>query len=112
MKITFNDEASLNQVINDSNMKQEGYSFLVEKFRSQPKEIKCNRCQGFGHVYRLCRSNKPKCGKCSKDLHRTKDCTNTDKTVYCAHCQSTSHVTGNKIGRNTEKIQLCVQLKQ
>ena len=67
--------------------------YSVEAFTPKPKIIKCNKCQLFGHVSRLC-SNKPVCGKCSKNDHETKDCEVEPDDYKCAHCDG-NHITGS-----------------
>ena len=69
--------------------------YITEPFIHKPRVIKCNTCQRFGHVSRMCRSkDKPVCGKCSKD-HETKNCTTPAAEYKCHHCNKTDHFTGS-----------------
>ena len=95
IKVTFKEENDLQNVIaNKFDISHRKY--IVEKFKHKPKVIKCNVCQRFGHVSRLCRSkDNPRCGKCSVEGHETKDCT-ADATEYkCFHCGLNDHITGS-----------------
>ena len=69
---------------------------MIEPFVHKPRVIKCNICQRFGHVSRLCRSkDKPVCGKCSTEGHETKDCTKDDNEQKYFHCGKGDHITGS-----------------
>jgi hypothetical protein len=95
IKVTFKDETQLNSVIaNKFNLCHKRY--LTEPFKHKPCVIKCNICQRFGHVSRLCRSkDKPVCGKCSQEGHETKDCTADENDYKCFHCGKDDHITGS-----------------
>ena len=67
--------------------------YLVEEYIFKPRVIKCNKCQAFGHIARLCRSTE-RCGKCSEN-HDTKTCTVEPKDFKCFHCKG-NHETGDK----------------
>ena len=67
--------------------------YLVEEFKPSPRVIKCNRCQGFGHIARRCFSKEVKCGNCGSADHETTDCTSTVKK--CCHCGE-GHAAGDK----------------
>lgn len=65
---------------------------IVDEYEIRPRVIKCNNCQKFGHIARLCRS-KTKCGKCALG-HETRSCTINDaKKFKCAHCEG-NHSSG------------------
>ena len=67
----------------------------METYEPKARVINCKRCQKFGHIVRLCRSMKPKCGNfCSED-HETKDCAVEERNFKCAHCGG-NHNTGNR----------------
>ena len=84
LKVTFKERKDLVDAINDRiNIFQQRYIF--EEFKPSPRVIKCNRCQGFGHIARRCRSKKPKCGKSGKENHETKEC--DSDTPKCAPCK-------------------------
>ena len=104
-KITFKDEEELKRVIADK-MKLNHRKYNIEEFVHKPRVIKCNTCQRFGHVSRLCRSKeKPVCGKCTKD-HETKDCTSPPTDYKCFHCDKSDHFTGSqKCEKMKEKYQ-------
>ena len=95
IKVIFKTEDDLKQAIaNKFTISHRKY--IVEEFIQKPRVIKCNICQRFGHVSRLCRSkNNPRCGKCSQEGHETKNC-NTDPAEHkCFHCQQNDHVAGS-----------------
>ena len=92
VKVTFNSQKELNDTVVDR-MKIFSQRYLLEEYKSTPRVIKCHRCQGFGHIARLCRSNSPKCGKCGEQNHQTNNCTSSVRK--CAHCKE-NHATGDK----------------
>ena len=94
MKVTFADEETLNNSISNR-FTLFNQRYLVEVYKPKPKVIKCNRCQRFGHVGRLCRSINPKCGKCCSVNHETNVCSVEAENYKCAHC-SGGHMTGDK----------------
>ena len=67
----------------------------MEKYKPKPKVINCMRCTRFGHTARLCRSRKPKCGKCCSEDHESKDCGAEERNHKCAHCNG-NHCVGSK----------------
>ena len=71
----------------------------MEEYVSRPRVIKCDRCQRFGHIERLCRSRVPKCGRCGETTHQTfetEKCNAKAVEDYkCTHCQE-AHMTGDK----------------
>ena len=68
--------------------------YRVEVYKPKPRIIKCNKCQRFGHVERICREDKPVCGKCTSRNHETKDCVVESENYKCHHCDG-NHITGN-----------------
>ena len=76
VKITFNSQKDLVDVITDR-IKIFAQRYIMEEFKPIPRVIKCHRCQGFGHIARLCRSNSPKCGKCGETSHESEHCTSS-----------------------------------
>ena len=94
MKVTFPNEDTLNKVITDR-FKIFQQRLIMDPYKPKPKVIKCHRCQRFGHISRLCRSEKPKCGKCSSENHETTDCVVQPENYKCAHC-NLNHITGHK----------------
>ena len=94
VKITFQNKNQFElALVNKVNIGSQ--KFYLEKFISKPRVIKCNRCQQFGHISRLCRSAIPKCGKCSEKSHETKECSLTSEACYkCSHCEG-NHLTGS-----------------
>ena len=105
IKIKFRDENELKQVI-DNKFTIFERKFTVEPFKQKPKVIKCNTCQKFGHISRLCRSNNnPICGKCSEPGHESKDCNIPEEDYKCFHCHQ-NHITGSyKCGVVKEKLE-------
>ena len=94
IKINFKDEATFKNAI-EARIKIREQRYMMEEYKHQPKVIKCNRCQKFGHIERLCNSTRPKCGKCSTEDHETNDCTIEKENYKCAHCLK-NHITGDK----------------
>ena len=96
VKIIFKDEDTLNKAM-EAKCKLNNQIYIVEVFNPKPRVIKCNICQRFGHVSRVCKhKDSPLCGKCSSTNHETKDCTAEEKDYKCAHC-SENHVTGSYV---------------
>ena len=94
IKVTFNNETDLKAaIVNRFKIKSRYY--MVESFKHKPRVIKCNTCQRFGHVSRLCRAKEnPICGKCTNN-HETNDCTADVSEHKCYHCSKTDHITGS-----------------
>ena len=94
IKVTFKDELELNTVIaNRFHIDRRVY--ITEPFKHKPRVIKCNVCQRFGHVSRLCRAKlNPVCGKCCQS-HETKNCQAEEADFKCYHCSKTDHITGS-----------------
>lgn len=92
IKVTFDSQKDLNDTI-AGRMKIFSQRYLLEVYKPTPRVIKCHRCQGFGHIARLCRSTSPKCGKCGEQDHETNNCTSSVRK--CAHCNE-NHSTGDK----------------
>ena len=67
--------------------------YLVEEFIFKPRVIKCNKCQNYGHIARLCLSAE-RCGKCAEN-HDTKSCNVEPKDFKCCHCKG-NHEAGDK----------------
>lgn len=98
IKVTFNTSDELDRAI-ENPIKILDQRYRVEKYSYRPRVIKCNYCQKFGHISRICRSKveeKPAtCGKCSGSGHETSECEVTAANYKCYHC-SGKHEAGNK----------------
>ena len=94
MKVKFNGKEQMDKARTER-FKLFRSNYYMEPYQPKPKVIKCNRCQRFGHIGRLCRSVKPKCGKCTSEEHETKDCRVEAKDYKCVHCNG-NHSTGSK----------------
>ena len=92
LKITFNTAEELSKAVNDR-ITIFNQRYIVEEYKFKPRVIKCNKCQKFNHIARLCRSPE-RCGKCGKD-HNTIECTVEPADYSCCHCQG-NHETGDK----------------
>ena len=92
IKIVFNTPEDLAKTT-EERIKIFEQRYLVEEYIFKPKVIKCNKCQTFGHIARLCRSTE-RCGKCT-EKHDTKNCTVEPKDFMCCHCKG-NHETGDK----------------
>ena len=95
IKVTFqNAEDLTNAIVNKFHIAHRKY--FIEEFKHQPRIIKCNICQMFGHVSLRCRNQHNKrCGKCSEKGHETKECEASDEEIKCCHCNQTDHYTGS-----------------
>ena len=93
VKVILKDEDTLKRAIQNK-IKINSQIYPVEVFNQKPKVIKCHRCQDLGHVIRLCHSDHPVCGKCSRNDHETKDCVIQEGSYKCAHCGG-NHITGS-----------------
>ena len=95
IKVKFKSAQELKQAITNR-FKISNRLYVVVPFEPKPRVIKCNTCQRFGHVSRLCRSKQnPICGKCSSAGHETKDCTKSEEEFKCFHCGNNDHITGS-----------------
>lgn len=99
VKLVFKDRGSLETAMDDC-FTIFNQRYITEEYKSQPRVIKCHRCQRFGHISRLCRSEIVKCGKCSEEGHETRDC--TTGVIKCAHC-GMGHITGSKDCRKIQE---------
>ena len=113
IKVTFKDERQLEEVL-ENKFKLCNRLYLVEKFIHKPKVIKCNVCQGFGHVSTHCRrKNQPNCGQCGQSGHESKNCTAPEEDHQCFHCKSKEHKTGSyKCGKVQEIQEVLTQKRQ
>ena len=65
VKVIFKDEETVEKAI-ERKIRINTQVYFVEKLNPKPRVIKCNTCQPFGHISRLCRNkDNPVCGKCS-----------------------------------------------
>ena len=94
LKITFQEDKDLDSLIKDRiTIFQQ--KLLVDRYNYKPRVIICHRCQKFGHLERLCRSEHPVCGKCGSKEHESEDCEINAEDYKCAHCGG-NHKTGDK----------------
>ena len=91
IKVTFEDKDSLKISI-ENRISIFDQRYIVETYKPKPRVVKCNYCQKFGHVIRLCRSSHPICGKCNSKDHETKNCEASPDQHKCVHCYK-EHVT-------------------
>lgn len=90
VKVQFGSRTDLLKAMNDKiTIGQQ--QFRVDEFIRKPRVIKCNKCQGWGHIQRYCSRN-PKCGKCTEN-HETSSCS-VVTDFKCCHCQG-NHRTGD-----------------
>ncbi|EIM91023.1 uncharacterized protein STEHIDRAFT_37221, partial [Stereum hirsutum FP-91666 SS1] len=64
----------------------------VEKLKREP--IKCSRCQQYGHMAAVCRSEVDVCGTCG-GAHRSHTCSSY-KTFLCVSCGTSSHTSSSR----------------
>ena len=69
--------------------------YIVEKYVFKPRVIKCDHCQKYGHIARICRSETSVCGKCRSKEHDTENCTVEEDEYKCFHCDG-NHRSGDK----------------
>lgn len=60
----------------------------AKKFLPDPQ--RCNKCQRYGHVTAICRSELPRCGHCARD-HWTSKCETESNASFCANCNISGH---------------------
>ena len=94
IKVSFDSEEELKDAI-DNRIAIGRQRYMVETYIFKPRVIKCNYCQKFSHVSRLCRSQHPVCGKCKSNQHETESCTAHSDDYSCYHCDG-NHQTGDK----------------
>ena len=92
IKVDFKSRETLQRVMNEK-IKFGQQRYIVEEYKRKSRVIKCNKCQGWGHIHRYC-NRAPKCGKCA-DKHETMTCT-INKGFKCAHCGD-DHRAGSSI---------------
>ena len=94
IKVKFSDTEQMNKAKNER-FTLFRHRYYMETYQPKARVINCKRCQKFGHIVRLCRSRKPKCGNCCSEEHETKDCEVEEINFKCAHCGG-NHSTGNR----------------
>lgn len=47
--------------------------------------VRCFKCQGYGHIGKVCRERKMTCGRCAGD-HKTETCKTEQEEVACQNC--------------------------
>ena len=94
IKIKFEKEEELQEAIENC-IVIFNHRYIVEPYIFKPRVIKCHKCQIYGHLSRLCRSNRTVCGKCKSEEHETKACTVTSENYQCFHCDG-NHQAGDK----------------
>lgn len=62
----------------------------AKKFLTDPQ--RCNKCQRYGHVTAICRSETPRCSYCAKE-HWSSQCNQESDNFHCANCNKTGHST-------------------
>jgi len=82
IKVEFKSRDSLLKVM-DEKIKFCNQRYIVEEYKRKSRVIKCNKCQGWGHVHRYCNKS-AKCGKCAGN-HESLSCDITTG-FKCAHC--------------------------
>lgn len=60
----------------------------AKKYKTDPH--RCNKCQRFGHVTAICRSEQPTCGHCAAE-HWTSQCNIDGRKPFCSNCKKTNH---------------------
>ena len=92
VKINFNTKEQFEEVMKDRITIFE-QRYIIEEYNFKPRVIKCNNCQKFNHIARLCLSP-VLCGKCGNE-HNTNTCTVEPEDYACHHCKG-NHQTGDK----------------
>lgn len=60
----------------------------AKKYRTDA--MRCNKCQRYGHVIALCKSESPTCGQCAKG-HWTAQCETNEENSFCINCRTAGH---------------------
>ena len=94
LKIKFNKEEELKHAI-DNCVTISQHRYVVEEYIFRPRVIRCNKCQAYGHLERLCLNERTVCGKCKSEEHETRECEETVENYKCYHCNG-NHQTGYK----------------
>ena len=82
IKLEFSSREAMMKVITDK-IKFCHQRYIVEEYKRKSRVIKCNKCQGWGHIHRYC-TKSAKCGKCAEN-HESNSCSITSG-FKCAHC--------------------------
>ena len=82
IKLEFSSREAMMKVITDK-IKLCHQRYIVEEYKRKSRVIKCNKCQGWGHIHRYC-TKSAKCGKCAEN-HESNSCSITSG-FKCAHC--------------------------
>ena len=90
IKIEVSSREKLLQLISDK-VKFFNQRYIVEEYHRKSRVVKCNKCQGWGHIQRYCKKE-AKCGKCA-EKHETRTCSITSG-FKCAHC-GLNHMAGS-----------------
>lgn len=48
--------------------------------------VRCFKCQGYGHIGKVCRERKMTCGRCAGE-HKTETCKTEQEEVACQNCR-------------------------
>ena len=94
IKVKFQTEDQLKEAMQNK-ISIYNQKYIVEKYISKRRIIRCMKCQRFGHIERLCRETKPVCGKCTSRNHETRQCQAPEANFKCYHCKE-NHMTGDK----------------
>ena len=103
IKVTFKEEQQFKEVLKNK-FKLCSRLYMTEEFIHKPRVIKCNICQGFGHMSTPCRRKlHPNCANCGQG-HETVNCTTAEEDHKCFHCKSTEHKTGSYKCKKVQEI--------
>ena len=94
IKIKFNSEGDYQDAL-DNRVKVFEQIYIMEKYKFRPRVIMCRKCQKYGHVARVCRSDHPVCGFCKSEDHDTDRCNAREDQHKCYHCNG-NHRSGHK----------------
>jgi len=100
IKVSFKSREKLQKAIQEK-IKLGDQRYIVEEYKRKSRVIKCNKCQGWGHVHRYC-SKPAKCGKCAGN-HETNSCRITSG-FKCAHCGKDHQAGSNECEIYKEKV--------
>ena len=106
LKIKFDKEEELQEVIENC-ITIFNHRFMVELYNFKPRVIKCNKCQKYGHLARLCQSVEI-CGKCKSKNHETRDCEEEKENYICYHCDG-NHQAGDKECVEYQRIEAAIR---
>ena len=108
VKLVCNDPNTANQLLKNG-IKLSYILYKTEELKQLPRIIQCFKCQGFGHLAKECRKDKPVCATCGKSDHKLDDKNKPiceSSTRFCVNCKGDHSSAYSKCPKKIEKIDL------